>query len=169
MSAVTKTAVLSKCGTYRYQLTRTWDPDLPAFLFVMLNPSTADASHDDPTIRRCMRFVKDNGGGSLLVGNLYAYRATDPRVLDEVPDPIGPRNGHHLHHLADQAGLIVAAWGANPNRGRYRDRVKVQQWGPFFQRAVYALGVTKAGHPRHPLYLPASAPLQTWAGWGVTG
>lgn len=157
-----KTAALSDDGHYRYELGRVWAPDDGLVLFVMLNPSTADANHDDPTIRRCVGFARRWGYGGVLVGNLYAYRATDPRELDTADDPIGRGNEDALYRMARRASLIVAAWGAQPARGGYVWREGSIANGPLYEREVYALGLTKAGHPRHPLYVPGDAELVRW-------
>jgi hypothetical protein len=143
-------AVFSACGRYRYVLRRSWDAALPSVLIIGLNPSTADATADDPTIRRCIRFARDWGYGSLLVANLFAFRCTEPRRLRAVADPVGPRNNWWLARLGRQADLIVAAWGVG---GALLERdVKVlRRLGN-----IRCLGLTKAGHPRHPLYLPAA-------------
>ncbi len=159
-------AILSPCGTYRYTLKR----HIPSVLrwvkpclFVMLNPSTADATTDDPTIRRCIGFAKREGCTVLTVVNLFALRATDPAELGKHADPVGPDNGRHLaeqieHH--HRLGFIVAAWGANP--AAQRD----MSFGPLtvLLRNVGALclGVTADGSPRHPLYVKADQPLVLW-------
>ncbi len=148
-------AALSACGHYRYTLWRTWDESLPTVLFVMLNPSTADADVDDPTIRKCIGFAQRWGYGTLLVGNLYALRATDPRELDTADAPVGRDNTDALCRLAERADRIVAAWGAKPNRGRYAQR-EARALDTFYDRDVYALRLTKDGHPWHPLYVPYS-------------
>jgi hypothetical protein len=150
-------AELSPCGIYRYTLGRFWDDAAPVALFVMLNPSTADADVDDPTIRRCIAFARSWGCGGITVGNLYAYRATDPAELATVEDPVGPDNDYWLAELAADADFIVAAWGATshplPERcSRVRD--------PFLNGAVHCLGRTKHGHPRHPLYVPSTTQLE---------
>ena len=144
-----RSAAFSDCRRYRYRLERVWDPDRPRALFVMLNPSTADSDADDNTIRRCVRFAQSWGYGRLLVGNLFAYRSSEPMDLKRVRDPVGPENDAALLSLATEADLVVAAWG------RYgvllgRDRA-VQRMMPV---AWHALSVTRDGHPKHPLYLP---------------
>jgi hypothetical protein len=111
--------VISTCRRYRYALWRRWDPDRPTVLFVGLNPSIADARHDDPTLRRCLRFAQEWGFGALAVGNLFAFRATDPKRLTRVRDPIGPRNDAWLRRLRGEAAVVVAAWG---NGGRLHGR-----------------------------------------------
>lgn len=144
-------AVFSKCDRYRYVLRRVWNSRKPTVMFVGLNPSTADAQKDDATIRRCVRFARDWGYGALVMTNLFAYRATRPHVLPRVADPVGPRNNWWLSTLRNRADLIVIAWGT---RGALleRDRAVLGKLG-----AVHCLGLTKGGHPKHPLYLRASA------------
>jgi hypothetical protein len=151
-------ATISADGLYRYRLERWWNEDVPAVLFVMLNPSTADARDDDPTIRRCVGFARSWGAGGLLVGNLYALRATDPRGLVGVDDPVGPENDDHLFRMSRVAARTVVAWGAWPGPDRYRPaRVMAALCGQAIGARAYALGRTKAGAPRHPLYLRADA------------
>ena len=155
----TSDAVLSGCGRYRYRLTRTWDPCRPRATFIMLNPSTADAADDDPTIRRCTSYARSWGLGGLTVVNLYAYRATDPADLWKVEDPVGPDNDDHLRAVLTTATAVgapvVAAWGANARC----DRVAAVMG---FAGAVTALGLTKSGQPRHPLYLRKKAQRFRW-------
>ena len=105
------TAILSDCGKYRYSLTRNWDSEKPKVLFIMLNPSTADADNDDPTIRRCINFAKYWGYGGLHVCNLFAYRATNPKELLHIDNPLGDQNIYHMKKLANEAEIIVCAWG----------------------------------------------------------
>ncbi|ELZ96619.1 DUF1643 domain-containing protein [Haloferax sulfurifontis] len=153
-------AVLSDDGTYRYRLSRTWDADKPTVAFVMLNPSTADATDDDPTIRRCLGFAKEWGFGSLTVANLFALRSTDPDALAGHADPVGPENDAHLQDVCDSAERVVVAWGA---KGSLRDRAALVA-DLLDDRDLYALDTTKAGHPAHPLYQPADAELTNWDG-----
>lgn len=142
----------SKCGDYRYRLERRWDADLPAVAFIMLNPSTADADIDDPTIRRCVGFAKSWGFGALIVGNLFALRSTDPKALYSHPDPVGPDNDRQLLAIAQSARKIICAWGTH---GALHDRGReVAERFEFFPLAV--LKVTAEGHPVHPLYVAAS-------------
>lgn len=145
-------------GAYRYRLERWWDEDRPAVLFVMLNPSTADARDDDPTIRRCVGFARGWGAGGLLVGNLYALRATDPRGLVGVADPVGPENDEHLAAMHRAAARTVVAWGAWPGPDPARPTRVLELLGG----AVRALGTTRSGAPRHPLYLRSSARAQPY-------
>jgi hypothetical protein len=144
---------------YRYLLTRRWGDPRPWMTFIMLNPSTADAFADDPTIRRCVSFARREGCGGLSVLNLFAWRATDPRALRDCGDPVGPGNDHFIAGNA-QDSLVVAAWGAHAaaaERGR-------QVGGLLAESGVRlkCLGVTGDGSPRHPLYVRADAPLLPW-------
>lgn len=146
-------AIISECGRYRYWLTREWGEG-PLVTFVMLNPSTADAEQDDPTIRRCMGYARSWGYDGITVVNLYALRSTDPRQLWRADDPIGPSNDQYLTTAAMRAALddapIVAAWGANARS----DRVLAVRALRCMDR-LSVLALTKAGTPRHPLYLRA--------------
>ena len=152
-----RSAFISDDGRYRYSLTRDVAPltGEGTCTFVMLNPSTADAEQDDPTIRRCMGFTRSWGFARLKVVNLYAYRATDPRDLYAV-DPylevqVGPENDCTIAKVVGGSDLVICAWGAgsrSPNReGRVLDLIA----------APHALGLTKDGSPRHPLYVRADA------------
>lgn len=157
-------AIISECGTYRYLLTRPSEvqhPDRSTALFIMLNPSTADASLDDPTIRRCRGFARTWGCAGITVVNLYALRATDPAALRGHPDPVGPDCDMHLRALAREYGEAVCAWGANAMPGRVDQVVRI------FREAgarLWCLGTTKAGAPRHPLYVRGDQPLIAWEG-----
>lgn len=159
-------AILSDCGRYRYRLWRDLEPSLEeagrkpeTVLFLMLNPSTADHREDDPTIRRCVGFARRLGYQRLSVGNLYAFRATDPAQLQEAQDPVGPGNDAHLWKLAREADQIVAAWGANPGPVLERER-EVRELVASTTSRIFCLGTTKAGRPRHPLYLPKDTDLE---------
>lgn len=144
-------AVISECGMYRYELWRRWDDAKPYCMFVGLNPSTADAVIDDPTIRRCVGFAKAWGYGALCMANLFAWRATDPKDMKAAQYPVGPDNDSTLQRLAAGAGIIIAAWGAH---GSYRNRAaQVIAILP----ALHALKLTKDGSPGHPLYLRGDA------------
>ena len=144
--------VFSPCGQYRYRLSRAWLLGEGTVLFVMLNPSTADAEMDDPTVRRCMGFARRWGFQGLVVGNLFAWRATDPRELQRASDPVGPENDRHLAEMSGGADVTIVAWGAHDvQRGRASDVLGL------LKGSVEHLGLTKQGHPRHPLYLRADA------------
>jgi len=120
----------------------------------MLNPSTADAEIDDPTIRRCIGFSSAFGYGGIVVGNLFAWRATEPSALKEVADPIGPSNDSHLAKIISDAPLVICAWGTAGNLyGRDREVLRmIRDAG----KVPHCLRVTKGGHPSHPLYLSAT-------------
>lgn len=150
-----KGADISDDGTYRYRLWRTWDPSKDRVGFIMLNPSTADESEDDPTIRRCIGFAKDWGYGGIVVGNLFALRSPKPSVLTDHDNPVGPRNGEALAEIIDDVDLVVAAWGTD---GAIQGRGKTVR--ERFDTEFMALDVTKHGHPAHPLYQPADAELE---------
>lgn len=157
-------AEISSCGTYRYLLTRQSrisNPSHQTVLFVMLNPSTAGATVDDPTIRRCLGFAERWAAAGIAVVNLYALRATDPRVLRGHPDPVGPENDDWIARAAIYAGgNAICAWGANAEPARVRLVVTM-----LSRRGItlWCLGTTKHGHPRHPLYVPGNQPLIKWS------
>ena len=145
-------------GPYRYLLSRRWGRGAPA-LFVMLNPSTADAADDDQTIRRCIGFARRWRAPALEVVNLYALRATRPRDLFAHAAPVGPENDDAIREAADRAGAIVVAWGVHGARDTSRvERVLELLDG----RALVCLGVSAGGQPRHPLYLPWRARRRRW-------
>lgn len=150
-------ANFSPCKVYRYDLHRDFGMQTPPLTVVMLNPSTADARKDDPTIRRVIGFAKAWGAGSLLVLNLFAIRATDPREMLAATDPIGPENDAYLRRALtaarDEDRAVLAAWGAHGNHlGRdfhvMHKLVDGVRWT--------CLGRTHAGHPKHPLYVPSN-------------
>lgn len=136
-------------------LWRRWSQRAPYALFVGLNPSTADEYEDDPTIRRCKRFAVTWGFGALYMVNLFAVRATDPQDMLAHGAPVGPDNDHWLQKLAQDAGVVVCAWG---NHGGHmgRDRA-VEDLLQAFE--LMCLGTTKSGQPRHPLYVRGYQPL----------
>jgi hypothetical protein len=147
-------AILSPDGLYRYRLWRIWDSDLAPAAFVMLNPSTADATQDDPTIRRCMGFARSWGSGGIVVVNLFAWRATDPDALFAPAahgnGNVGPENDAHLRKVFSVVDSVICAWGAHPLAER-RGRDVLSLVPPGVE--VSCLGLTKGGAPKHPLYL----------------
>jgi hypothetical protein len=148
-----KEATVSEDQKFRYFLKREWDTYRRAsVLFVMLNPSTADATNDDPTIRKCIGFAKRWGFGSITVANLYAFRATSPIDLKKSGYAIGPENDWYLRWAADDAAMIVAAWGVHAQKER-ADAVTKKLCE---RKNVFCLGVTKDRFPRHPLMVPYS-------------
>jgi hypothetical protein len=144
---IKKDAKLSGCRLYRYSLVRVWNEKLKSVVFIGLNPSTADEENDDRTIRRCIGFAERWGYGGIIMLNLFAYRATKPRDMMAFAQPIGEENDKYLKELC--CGLdVIAMWG---NAGTYLNRDKsVLEMLPNIQ----CLGVTKAGCPKHILYLP---------------
>ena len=154
-----KSAVISEGGQYRFLLERQWGDGQRA-TFVMLNPSTADAGNDDPTIRRCIGYAKRWGYGKLAVVNLFSYRSTDPRELRNVSDPIGPQTDDYLIDVGAESAVVVAAWG---NHGKLYRRDQCVRG--LFERAgipLHYLRLTDEGQPWHPLYLPAALSPQLW-------
>lgn len=186
LTYIDKGAQISACGKYRYRLWREWrlhpapaqwsmwtdERGVPIVdgageqlgepktcVFVMLNPSTADGNEDDPTIRRCVGFARVLGYDRLEVLNLFAYRATDPKsllALNHDDDPVGSGNKAAFDHVLTSdypVGTIICAWGRH---GTFlgQDETALGWMG---DRACYSLGLTKDGHPKHPLYLPGNA------------
>lgn len=150
--------------TYRYSLWRLFDGVAACrgtANFLMLNPSTADELKNDPTVERCERRARKGGYAGLVVTNIFALRSTDPRALYAHDDPIGPENDRVILRLAKAAEIVIAAWGVH---GQYKQR------GPAVMQmlrdngiAIHTLGVTRQGHPRHPLYVPyEQAPVEYW-------
>lgn len=158
--AMERDAVISDCGKYRYLLRRAWDHAKPRALFVMLNPSTADAEVDDATIRSCIRLSKTWGYGSFEVVNLFGLRATDPRDLVRATERIGPENERVMQAAIGRCDVVICAWGAHPlaasNSGFTVDRLR------SYKPAVYCLGKTKSGAPKHPLYIKSGTPLEVF-------
>ncbi|TDB05122.1 DUF1643 domain-containing protein [Halomonas marinisediminis] len=141
-----KVAKISPCERYRYTLGRIWDSELPYVAFIGLNPSTADAVEDDPTLNRCIQYAKAWGYGGVWMVNLFAFRATSPVDMKAADDPVGPDNDLSLKSVCEAADLVVAAWG---NHGSFRNRsrqVRVMLDG------LHCLKLNKSGEPAHPLY-----------------
>lgn len=154
-------AVFSGCGRYRYELRRqVRDPGLAprrVVAWLMLNPSTAGASEDDPTIRKCRGFSERWGCHELVVVNLYAWRSTDPRALLGVEDPVGPENDRHILAAAATAELVVCAWGNNARADR---RAHVLDMLELYAHKLRCLKIVGGDEPGHPLMLPYKLPLQ---------
>jgi hypothetical protein len=136
-------------------------------VFIMLNPSTATDTVDDPTIRRCVGFARREGYAQLEVVNLFAWRATDPNQLRHVQDPVGPDNDRHILAACTRAGLVVAAWGLNViTVGAPAAQRVAWVLGQLERHSIqlYCLGTTAgiAGQPRHPLYVRGDTPLTEW-------
>ena len=157
-------ASVSDCGAYRYWLARQWTDGAARLPIIMLNPSTADAENDDPTIRRCMAFARREGFGGIHVFNLFAFRATSPDDMKATDDPVGPLNDHWIGQALQSAAImrvpILAAWGTH---GEHRSRANYVRGMAHLRGAeLVCLGVTAAGHPRHPLYVKGDQPLIAW-------
>lgn len=158
-------AIISDCGAYRYELRRVWNDSLPPYVSGMLNPSTADAVNDDPTITRNRRRAEAMGFGSLIVWNLGAGRATDPKVWKKLSDPIGPENDNHIRRILSEChkrrGIVVVGWG---NHGTFLGRDKVvSQLAREIGVEFFCLGTTKRGQPKHPLYVANALEPTLWA------
>lgn len=154
-------ADLSLCGTYRYELTRVWDRSRGSCAFVMLNPSTADATVDDATIRRCIRFAADWGFGILKVYNLFGLRARRPKDLEVHADPFGPELDR-WYRRAVECDRVVCAWGSFLTGGAFADRGQVVARAHLKRADLYCLEVNGDGNPRHPLYVRSDAELKPW-------
>jgi hypothetical protein len=158
---VIKRAVISPCGRYRYRLERIWDETRPLLVFVMLNPSTADAKLDDPTVRRCVAFAMREGYGGILIVNLYALRTPSPAELWKAEDRLGGPDAERALVLASEYARehdapIVCAWGAG-SKGRGVFTVEMMRTRGA---RLACLGKTQDGSPRHPLYVRADQPLE---------
>ncbi len=153
-------ATYSDCENYRYQLTRTWDGLGQKALFVMLNPSTATEFQNDPTVERCERRARALGFGAFRVTNIFAFRATDPKVMRAQSDPVGPDNDAAIAESAAWADRIICAWGGHGvhlARGVAVTRLLRETGKPLFQ-----LGLTQAGEPKHPLYIGYAVQPVIW-------
>lgn len=153
MMAAPSGAIFSPCRKYRYLLWRYWGPGRAFAHFCALNPSTADETADDPTIRREIAFAKRFGADGLIKTNLFAFRATDPRDMKACSEPIGPLNDDWIYEAATVSCVDVAAWGVH---GTHMGRDMVVRGMCINWKC---LGVTKDGHPKHPLYLKSDTPL----------
>jgi hypothetical protein len=160
--------IFSPDRLYRYTLWRQWSGDFwfddvepdeacagnqfKYVMFIGLNPSTADETKDDPTIRRCIAFSKAWGYGAMCMTNVFAFRATDPKVMMAHPSPVGEHNHSWILRVASKAGLVVAAWGT---KGRHMHQdLNVSQWLRAIEVPIMCLRKTNDGSPEHPLYLP---------------
>lgn len=162
-----KGAVISGCGQFRYHLFRKWDDEPGKHIaFVMLNPSTADAEEDDPTIRKCIGFAQRLGYRGIDVVNLYAYRATKPSDLRAAGYPIGPDGDAWLmltcHKTVEGGGIVVCAWGQNASKlQRPIDVMRSMRFGRVAVKP-HALALCKDGTPAHPLMLPYTCTPQAF-------
>ena len=153
-------ATFSECGLYRYTLMRIWDSGRPCVVFLMLNPSTADAITNDPTVERCQRRAVRMGFGGLVVINLFAYRSTDPEALYGLDDPVGSDNDQAILQSASSAGMVICAWGTHGalhGRGA-AVRALLRDAGV----TLHYLHLNADGSPAHPLYLPYDLQPSEW-------
>ena len=153
-------ATYSDCERYRYALTRVWDTAGGTALFVMLNPSTATEVQNDPTVERCERRARALGFGGFRVTNIFAWRDTDPRAMRRAADPVGPENDAAILDGAHWADRIICAWGTH---GAHLGRgAAVEALLRGTGRPLHHLGLSKDGHPKHPLYIAYSQHPQAW-------
>lgn len=154
-------AVISECGLYRYRLDRKVSDNGPVYAFFGVNPSTADAEQDDATVRKWTGFVSRWGGSRFIVGNVFAYRATDVRELSKVADPIGRRCNDYIREIVSEADVLVPCWGnitkvspdLRPNFLWLKQKLDASG------KPVMTFGLSKDGHPMHPLMLGYSTQL----------
>lgn len=150
-------ARFSRCRRFRYALWREWDTGLSKVMMIGLNPSTADAEKNDPTIRRCIGFARDWGFGGVWVLNLFAFRATYPGDLRAAVDPVGPRNDEWIRRVARDVKRVVAVWG---NDGTFLDRsTRVRS---MLGDRLEVIRLNAGGQPAHPLYLPNGLQPVKW-------
>lgn len=159
---IERAARISPCGTFRWWLRRRWEPERGLLGFVMLNPSTADASVDDPTIRRCMGYACREGYGGIFVANVYPFRATDPdelRAAREAGRDLGLPAAEQIDALRRTAVLpqVVCGWGAA--KWAREDARRVVEYLRYYGASLYTLKLNADGSPQHPLYLRKDAPL----------
>jgi hypothetical protein len=157
-------AIISDCGKYRYRLERQGS-GRGSTAIIMVNPSTADATENDPTIRKLMGFGERNQWGRIIVGNLFAYRTTRVHELKRVADPVGPLNDHRLNIIFQDADRVVFAWGPLNKQppyhcGRWRS---VTRMAMSLGHQPLSIGpAAKWGHPKHPLMLAYASPILPW-------
>lgn len=162
-------AIISADGLYRYRLERNTVGG-GATCVIMVNPSTADATEDDRTIRKLVGFGRRHRWGKLIVGNLFAYRATDVRELGKAGDPVGPDNDDHLIQMLSECDQVICAWGPIAKQPRdWRNRfLNVLTLIDGAGLDPFCIGATtKCGHPRHPLMLSYDSPITVWEKQGL--
>lgn len=163
-NAAGRSAVVSACGKYRYRLEREVATEGPTFAYFGINPSTADATIDDATVRKWIGFTKVNGGRRFIVGNVFAYRSTDVKGLTLAGDPYGPENPMHLNQIIEDADILVPCWGDRKKLDRRLqsnfDWIKARFL--VSGKPVMTFGFTSSGDPKHPLMLGYKTPLIDW-------
>lgn len=159
------TAVFSPCRNWRYTLHRSWE-DGEGVAFLLFNPSTADESKDDPTIRKCRGFAQRWGYGRMVIINLFAIRGTDPKIVSRVQDPVGPLNNYHIRKAVEGCRSVICAWGCGGHmKGELRKRPAavldcLEEWLRYGTTKIECLGYSADGSPRHPLMLAYSTPRE---------
>lgn len=147
--AITSSARFNSTRTHRYSLWRIWNENIKPLVVIGLNPSTADEYENDPTVSKCIVWAREWGFGGLIMLNIFAYRATDPKEMKRHPEPVGEDNNKHILKHCERAGLILCAWG---NDGAFRDRAK-EVLALLESFDLYCMGTNQDGSPKHPLYL----------------
>ncbi len=148
---------------YRYELSRVWDEKLPVLMLVMMNPSIATPSFDDPSVAKGRRYAGAWGFGTLLVGNGFGYRSTDQKRLLTVEDPVGPGNDKHLLKMAMRADMILFAYGKPHRSLQYRGRQVVSLLAKKHLAKFHVLELSLDGTPKHPLYLKGALKPIPWS------
>ncbi len=148
-----KSAIFSRCNRYRYELQRCWSKRVSkkaTVTFIGLNPSTADATVDDPTIRKCIAYAHGWGYSRMIMVNLFAWKATDPASLHYSADPVGSLNDTYIKRAVNRSSVVIACWG---EQGTLHNRA--EELRSRYPRRLRCLKVNRSGEPTHPLYLPA--------------
>lgn len=156
-----KQATISTCDQYRYDLMRKWNPNGENLVSLIgLNPSTADANKDDPTLVRCMNFSKSLGFDGLILVNLFAYRSTSPKAMKEFISPIGEKNDAYIIDAIARTNKTILCWG---NHGSHKSRdIEVLQLIKSYREEYFCFGQTKSNQPKHPLYLSKETSLESF-------
>lgn len=153
--------MISLDGLFRYELRREWDPRRPPFVCIMLNPSRADAQRNDPTVTRLIRRAAHAGFGSLIIINLGAYRATDPEMWKSAQDPVGPENRRSIRRVlleaVERGGRVMVGWGNHATDALVADVLRAARRARL--KRLWCLGITKEGHPLHPLRVSYDTPM----------
>lgn len=150
-------AILSSCGNYRYSLARKRDLQKDDLIWVLLNPSTADSTQDDPTIRKIIQFSKNFGYWWCLVYNLFALRSTDPKVLITHSDPIWPDNDNHIQTIPTEKKIVFARWNHGILQWRSTKVIDLLK-----DHNTRYLEKNKSQQPKHPLYVWYNIWLKKW-------
>ena len=147
-------AIFSEDRKYRYILSRIWDETKPTVLFIGLNPSTADETEDDPTIRKCINFAKTWGYGGIYMANLFAFRSTNPENLRNEQDPVGSDNNSFIKKYLGESERTIVCWGNKGNINNRSEEVYNLLVNSPHHNSLHCLKINQTGEPHHPLYLP---------------